>query len=131
MGRRPRLRAREGRRGRRTLKCSWRDLAGQDQTQRARVQRHGGNPLFSTTRNPWNLDLTPGGSSAGSAAALAAGIEPFALEIVGRAVASLQNVLGCHVTEAHPGWPEPGNEFTALIICSAGNSSHSLSTKKV
>ena len=191
----------------------------------------GQNPLFPTTRNPWNLDLTPGGSSAGSAAAVAAGIVPFALgsdgggsiripasftglvgfkpsmgrvpvypgcrderfpgvsgwesiehigpicrtvadvgavmavlagpdsrdrhsipagdvdwlaavqpssvtglrvayssdfgylpvdpevrQIVDRAVASLQDDLGCHVTEANPGWPEPGNEFTALIM---------------
>lgn len=39
----------------------------------------GHNPLFPTTRNPWNRDLTPGGSSAGSAAAVAAGLCPLAL----------------------------------------------------
>jgi aspartyl-tRNA(Asn)/glutamyl-tRNA(Gln) amidotransferase subunit A len=39
----------------------------------------GHNKLFPTTRNPWNTALTPGGSSAGSAAAVAAGMLPLAL----------------------------------------------------
>lgn len=39
----------------------------------------GHNPLFPTTRNPWNPRLTPGGSSAGSAAAVAAGMVAVAL----------------------------------------------------
>lgn len=39
----------------------------------------GHNPVFETTRNPWNLDVTPGGSSAGSGAAVAAGICPIAV----------------------------------------------------
>lgn len=39
----------------------------------------GHNPLFPATRNPWNTQLTPGGSSAGSAAAVAAGLGPVAL----------------------------------------------------
>ncbi len=34
---------------------------------------------FHKTRNPWNLDYVPGGSSGGSAAAVAAGEVPFAL----------------------------------------------------
>lgn len=35
------------------------------------------SPLLGITRNPWNPDRTPGGSSGGTAAAVAAGILPF------------------------------------------------------
>src|SRR5947207_223102 len=37
----------------------------------------GDSPLTGITRNPWNLQHTPGGSSAGAAAACAAGIAPL------------------------------------------------------
>ena len=58
----------------------------------------GHNPLFPTTRNPWNPSLTPGGSSAGSAAAVAARMVPLALGSDGggsvRIPASLSGVFG-------------------------------------
>jgi aspartyl-tRNA(Asn)/glutamyl-tRNA(Gln) amidotransferase subunit A len=37
------------------------------------------NDLFGVTRNPWNTDLTPGGSSGGAAASVAAGLVPAAI----------------------------------------------------
>jgi aspartyl-tRNA(Asn)/glutamyl-tRNA(Gln) amidotransferase subunit A len=37
------------------------------------------SPLTGVTRNPWNLERTPGGSSGGSAAAVLAGISPLAV----------------------------------------------------
>lgn len=37
------------------------------------------NLLFGPTFNPWNLDLTPGGSSGGTAAAIAAGFAPLGI----------------------------------------------------
>ena len=37
------------------------------------------SPLFGVTRNPWNLERTPGGSSGGAAAAVASGCGPVAL----------------------------------------------------
>lgn len=58
----------------------------------------GHNPLFPTTRNPWNLELTPGGSSAGSAAAVAVGMVSLALGSDGggsiRIPASLTGTVG-------------------------------------
>jgi aspartyl-tRNA(Asn)/glutamyl-tRNA(Gln) amidotransferase subunit A len=37
------------------------------------------SPLTGITRNPWNIERTPGGSSGGSAAAIVAGICPLAV----------------------------------------------------
>ena len=37
------------------------------------------SPVHGITRNPWRLDRTPGGSSGGAAAAVAAGVGPLAL----------------------------------------------------
>jgi aspartyl-tRNA(Asn)/glutamyl-tRNA(Gln) amidotransferase subunit A len=39
----------------------------------------GNSPISPTARNPWNPELTPGGSSAGSGIAVATGLAPVAL----------------------------------------------------
>ncbi|BAZ44637.1 amidase [Chondrocystis sp. NIES-4102] len=48
---------------------------------------------FAPTRNPWNLDYSPGGSSGGSAAAVAAGLCPLALG--GDAGGSIRGPAAC------------------------------------
>jgi aspartyl-tRNA(Asn)/glutamyl-tRNA(Gln) amidotransferase subunit A len=70
----------------------------------------GHNRLFPTTRNPWNLGRTPGGSSAGSAAAVAAGICPVALGSDGggsvRLPAAFSGIVGVKPTMGRiPVWP--------------------------
>ena len=44
------------------------------------------NEFFGVTRNPWNTDLTPGGSTGGGAAGVVAGLVPAALDLVADAV---------------------------------------------
>jgi aspartyl-tRNA(Asn)/glutamyl-tRNA(Gln) amidotransferase subunit A len=43
------------------------------------LQGYTDNLLFGPTRNPWNLALTPGGSSGGAVAAVSAGVCPLAI----------------------------------------------------
>ena len=59
-------------------------------------------PEFGTTRNPWNLERTPGGSSGGGAAAVAAGLGPLSLGTDGagsiRGPASCSGLVGLKPT---------------------------------
>jgi aspartyl-tRNA(Asn)/glutamyl-tRNA(Gln) amidotransferase subunit A len=68
------------------------------------------SPLTGITRNPWDLSRTPGGSSGGSSAALAAGYGPLALGTDGggsiRIPAGFSGVFGLKPSFGRvPAWP--------------------------
>jgi Asp-tRNA(Asn)/Glu-tRNA(Gln) amidotransferase A subunit family amidase len=70
------------------------------------------NLLMPASRNPWKLDRTPGGSSGGAAAAVAAGIGPLAHGSDGagsiRIPAALCGVFGLKPSFGRvPYWPNP------------------------
>ncbi|MCZ2495442.1 amidase [Xylophilus sp. Kf1] len=73
-------------------------IVGKTNTSEFGYGAFGHNALFATTRNPWNPQLSPGGSSAGSAAAVAANLVPLAIGSDGggsvRAPAALCGIYG-------------------------------------
>ncbi len=54
-------------------------LVGKTNVPEFTLEGYTDNALFGTTRNPWNLALTPGGSSGGAVAGVASGCTPLAL----------------------------------------------------
>jgi amidase len=71
---------------------------------------HTFNPVFGTTRNPYDLSRSAGGSSGGAAAALASGMVPLAdgSDMGGslRNPASFNNVVGLRPSVGRvPSWP--------------------------
>jgi len=58
------------------LKAAGAVLVGKTNTPEFAHDVNTTNRLFGTTRNPWNLDCTSGGSSGGTGAAVAAGVAP-------------------------------------------------------
>ena len=76
------------------------------------IEGYTANLLTGVTRNPWNTDYSPGGSSGGSAAALGAGLVGVATATDGggsvRIPASLCGLVGLKPTNGMIGrWPAP------------------------
>ncbi|MFJ8630346.1 amidase [Streptomyces sp. NPDC093568] len=77
-------------------------------------------PAFGATRNPWHADHTPGGSSGGSAAAVAAGLVPAALGSDGagsvRIPASWTHLIGIKPQRGRIStWPR-GESFKGITV---------------
>ncbi|MEI7871323.1 MAG: amidase [Alphaproteobacteria bacterium] len=68
------------------------------------------SPLHGISRNPWNTERTPGGSSGGAGAAVAAGLGPIAIGTDGggsvRIPGSFNGLVGLKATFGRiPAWP--------------------------
>jgi amidase len=77
--------------------------------------------LFGPTRNPWNLNVSPGGSSGGAAAAVASGMIPMAHATDGggaiRIPASCCGLFGLKPTRArNPYGPDLGEGWSGASI---------------
>jgi len=77
-------------------------LLGKTTTSEFGLKGMGDSPLTGVTRNPWHLAHTPGGSSAGAVAAVAAGFGPLAVATDGggsiRVPSAFSGVVGLKPT---------------------------------
>ena len=76
--------------------------------------------LFGPTRNPWALDRTTGGSSGGSAAAVASGMVPAAHGNDGagsiRIPSSCCGLVGLKPTRGRNSWAPAGDAMTGIAV---------------
>lgn len=85
-------------------------LLGMTNTPEIGWKGHTDSPAHGITRNPWNLERTPGGSSGGAAVAAAMGIAPLNIGTDGggsiRIPASFSGLFGIKATSGRvPAWP--------------------------
>jgi aspartyl-tRNA(Asn)/glutamyl-tRNA(Gln) amidotransferase subunit A len=95
-------------------------LIGKTTTSEFGCKPVGDSPLTGITRHPWNLNKTPGGSSAGAAASVVAGITAFALGTDGggsiRIPASFSGLVGIKANFARvPVWPTSATPTLAHV----------------
>jgi aspartyl-tRNA(Asn)/glutamyl-tRNA(Gln) amidotransferase subunit A len=101
-------------------------LIGKSTTSEFGCKPVGDSPLTGVTRNPLDLSLTPGGSSAGCAASVAAGITPFALGTDGggsiRIPAAFTGTFGFKANFGRvPVWPASATPTLAHVCPLARN----------
>ena len=97
-------------------------LLGKTNTPELAMSSHTDNEVYGVTRNPYDLSLTPGGSSGGSAAAVASNMVPYALGTDAggsmRAPASLTGLYGLRPTNGRIprswGFPPLGFDFQTI-----------------
>ena len=81
------------------------------------------NPLFGATANPWDLTQTPGGSSGGSAAAVASGMVPLATGSDGggsiRIPSALCGLTGLKCQQGRIPYRQDGSA-PAMLLATAG-----------
>jgi amidase len=96
----------------RRLRAAGAVIVGKTNTPELGLWPYTEGPAFGVTRNPWNLDYSPGGSSGGSAAAVAAGLVPAAVGSDGAGSVRIP-AAWCHLVGLKPQrgrvstWPDP------------------------
>jgi amidase len=102
------------------LKAAGTVALGKTNTPEFAAGSHTFNPVFGTTRNPYDTSRSAGGSSGGGAAALACGMAPIAdgSDMGGslRNPASFCNVVGLRPSPGRvPTWPAPAAWATMAV----------------
>jgi aspartyl-tRNA(Asn)/glutamyl-tRNA(Gln) amidotransferase subunit A len=95
-------------------------IVGKSTTSELGSKAVGDSPLTGVTRNPWNTEHTPGGSSSGAAAGVAAGLVPVALGTDGggsiRIPASFCGLFGIKARYGRvPVWPPAATPALAHV----------------